>query len=54
MACDAQYDVLVKRAKEQLINGDRAAAIDSLIAARAKLRDCGPPSAKDVTPLWKN
>jgi len=54
VACEVQYDELVKQAKEQLINGDRAAAINSLIAARSRLRDCGPPTARDVTPVWPN
>jgi hypothetical protein len=54
VACDAQYDTLVKQAKEELINGDRTAAINSLIAARAKLRDCETPTAKDVAPIWSN
>ena len=54
VACETQYDALVKQAKGQLINGDRAAAIESLITARAKLRDCETPSAKDVAPIWPN
>jgi hypothetical protein len=54
VACDVQYDALVKQAKEQLINGDRNAAVNSLIAARTKLRDCETPSAKDVAPIWSN
>jgi len=54
VACDVQYDALVKRAKDELINGDRTAAINSLIAARAKLRDCETPTAKDVAPIWSN
>jgi hypothetical protein len=54
VACDVQYDALVKEAKEQLINGDRTAAINSLMAARARLRDCETPSAKDVAPIWRN
>jgi hypothetical protein len=54
VACDVQYDALVKQAKEELINGDRTAAINSLIAARAKLRDCETPTAKEVAPIWSN
>jgi hypothetical protein len=54
VACDVQYDALVKQAKEELINGDRTAAINSLIAARARLRDCETPTAKDVAPIWRN
>lgn len=53
-ACDAQYDALVKQAKAELTNGDRTAAINSLIAARNKLRDCQTPTAKDVAPMWRN
>lgn len=52
--CDVQYSVLVKQAKAELINGNRTAAINSLIAARAKLRDCETPSARDVAPIWPN
>jgi hypothetical protein len=54
VTCDAQYDSLVKQAKAELINGDRTAAINSLIAARNKLRDCQTPTAKDVAPMWRN
>lgn len=53
-ACDTQYDGLVKQAKAELTNGDRTAAINSLIAARNKLRDCQTPTAKDVAPMWRN
>jgi hypothetical protein len=53
-ACDDQYDTLVKQAKAELTNGDRTAAINSLIAARNKLRDCQTPTAKDVAPMWRN
>ena len=53
-SCDAHYNELVKRAKDELINGDRSAAIKSLIAARATLRDCETPTAKDVAPIWRN
>ena len=42
--CDAQYNALVKQAKAELINGDRTAALSSLVAARAKLRECAPPT----------
>jgi hypothetical protein len=52
--CDAQYDTLVKQAKADLIGGNRTAAINSLIAARNKLRDCETPSAKDVAPIYPN
>ena len=54
VTCDAQYNALVKQAKADLINGDRTAAINSLIAARNKLRDCQTPTAKDVAPVWRN
>jgi hypothetical protein len=54
VTCDVQYDTLVKQAKQQLINGDRTAAVNSLIAARTKLRDCETPTAKDVAPIWSN
>ncbi len=54
VACDVQYDTLVKQAKQQLIDGDRPAAISSLIAARKTLRDCETPTAKDVAPIWRN
>ena len=54
LTCDAAYNALVKQAKEELINGDRTASINSLIAARAKLRDCETPTAKDVAPIWPN
>jgi len=54
VACDAQYNALVRQAKTELINGDRTAALNSLIAARAKLRDCETPTAKDVAPIWQN
>jgi hypothetical protein len=54
VGCDVQYDTLVKQAKQQLINGDRTAAVNSLIAARTKLRDCETPTAKDVAPIWSN
>ena len=54
LTCEAQYSALVKQAKADLINGDRTAAINSLIAARNKLRDCQPPTAKDVAPIWPN
>ena len=52
--CEAQYESLVRQAKAELIDGDRAAALDSLMAARAKLRDCETPTAKDVAPVWPN
>ena len=52
--CEEEYDTLVKQAKQELIDGDRSAAVNSLIAARPKLRDCQPPSAKDVAPMWHN
>jgi hypothetical protein len=54
VACDEQYDGLVKQAKAELINGDRTAAINSLMAARSKLRDCQTPTAKDVAPMFRN
>jgi hypothetical protein len=54
VSCDVAYNALVKQAKEDLINGDRAASINSLKAARAKLRDCETPTAKDVAPMWPN
>jgi hypothetical protein len=54
LPCDVEYDHLVKQAKQQLVNGDRTAAINSLIAARAKLRDCQPPTPKDVAPMFPN
>jgi hypothetical protein len=54
LPCDVEYDNLVKQAKQELINGDRTAAINSLIAARSKLRDCQPPTPKDVTPMFPN
>jgi hypothetical protein len=54
VSCDAQYDALVKQAKAQLSSGDRTATINSLIAARNKLRDCETPSAKDVAPIFRN
>jgi hypothetical protein len=50
-ACNAQYDELVKQAKTELTNGDRRGALNSLIAARNKLRDCQAFNAKDVDPL---
>ena len=53
-ACDSQYDALVQQAKAELTDGNRTAAINSLIAARNKLRDCQTPSAKDVAPMWGN
>ena len=53
-ACEDQYDTLVIQAKTELTHGNRIAAINSLIAARNKLRDCQTPSAKDVTPMWRN
>src|SRR5580700_5231550 len=52
--CVAQYDALLSQAKADLINGDRTAAIKSLVAARNKLRDCEIPTAKDVNPMWSN
>jgi hypothetical protein len=52
--CDDQYDTLVKQAKVELTNGNRTGAINSLIAARNKLRDCQTPTAKDVAPMWRN
>jgi hypothetical protein len=52
--CETEYDNLVKQAKQELIDGNRPAAINSLIAARSKLRDCETPTAKDVAPLWPN
>jgi len=54
VSCETEYDNLVKRAKQQLIDGNRSAAINSLIAARSKLRDCETPTAKDVAPLYPN
>jgi len=54
LPCDVEYDRLVKLAKQELINGDRTSAINSLIAAREKLRDCQPPSPKDVAPIFPN
>ncbi len=50
--CDAQYNALVSQAKTDLINGNRAGAIRSLIDARSKLRACETPTAKDVNPVW--
>jgi hypothetical protein len=52
--CDSQYDALVQQAKAELTNGNRTAAINFLIAARNKLRDCQTPTAKDVAPMWGN
>ena len=54
LTCDAQYEALVKQAKAELTNGNRTGAINSLLAARNKLRDCETPSAKDVAPIWRN
>jgi hypothetical protein len=54
VTCEAQYDTLVKQAKTELTAGDRTAAINSLIAARNKLRDCETPTAKDVAPIFRN
>jgi hypothetical protein len=54
VTCEAQYDALVKQAKVELTAGDRTAAINSLIAARSKLRDCETPTAKDVAPIFRN
>jgi len=52
--CEVEYDALVRQAKQELIDGNRSAALNSLIAARTKLRDCETPTAKDVAPLWQN
>jgi hypothetical protein len=54
LPCETEYDNLVRQAKQELIDGNRTAAINSLIAARAKLRDCEMPTAKDVAPLYPN
>jgi hypothetical protein len=54
VTCDAQYNALLNQAKTDLVNGDRTAAINSLVAAKKKLRDCETPSAKAVAPMWSN
>jgi hypothetical protein len=54
VTCDAQYNALLNQAKTDLVNGDRTAAINSLVAARNKLRDCETPTAKEVAPMWPN
>jgi hypothetical protein len=54
VTCDAQYNALLRQAKTDLINGNRMAAINSLVAAKNKLRDCETPTAKDVAPMWPN
>jgi hypothetical protein len=54
VTCDAQYNALLNQAKTDLVNGDRSAAIKSLVAARNKLHDCEIPTAKDVNPMWSH
>jgi hypothetical protein len=51
---DVQCNALLNQAKTDLVNGDRTAAINSLVAAKNKLRDCETPTAKDVAPMWPN
>jgi len=54
VSCDDQYNALVQQAKAELAKGDRTGAINSLIEARNKLRDCETPASKDVIPMWRN
>jgi hypothetical protein len=53
-SCSDQYNALVRQAKENLIQGDRIAAINSLVQARTKLHSCESRSAEDVKGSWSN
>jgi hypothetical protein len=39
-SCTYRYNVLLEKAQASLVNGDRGAAINSLIAAKLQLRTC--------------
>lgn len=45
--CGDRYNALVERAKASLIRGDRAGAVDSLVAARAQLLRCQELEERD-------
>jgi hypothetical protein len=51
-ACIDQYNTMVGQAKADLTRGDRIAAINSLVAARAQLHRCEVPSGVSVSGIW--
>jgi len=52
--CGAQYNALVKQAKDDLIKGDRPGAIRLLRAAKVQLHICEVRSTRDVAPMFPN
>jgi hypothetical protein len=53
-SCGDQYNALVKEAKDNLIKGDRVAAVNSLVQARTQLHLCESRTAQDVKGSWSN
>jgi len=52
--CGDHYNALVKQAKDDLIGGDRAAAVRLLRAAQAQLHICAVRTTQDVESSFPN
>ena len=48
-ACADRYNALLGQAKASLLNGDRGAAVNSLIAAKLQLRTCQEQEQRNST-----